>query len=100
VKLERVEKLMERLAEPGQFRNATEAARNYYDFMPIQSDTPTDTPAGSAARVEVYAQRYQNGEAIYHPDDSKIGYAPRYDTRKVEFISRLLGDRLIRLKDI
>lgn len=33
-------------------------------------DEPTDTPPGSEERIEVYAERMERGEELYHPKDA------------------------------
>ena len=45
-------------------------------FEPRPASAPTDTPAGSWARVEVYSQRYLRGEELFHPGDANTIVAP------------------------
>ena len=41
------------------------------DFAPVETDefSPTDAPAGSRTKLEVLAQRVQQGLPLWHPDD-------------------------------
>lgn len=46
------------------------------DFAPVTTDgfAPTDAPAGSRAKLEILAERVQNGEPLWHPDD-RVDYS-------------------------
>ena len=57
-------------------RNVFEAILKYghdEDFVPEAGEQfrPTEAPAGSAAKIEVLAQRVQRGEPLWHPDDRR-----------------------------
>ncbi|MBO7679446.1 MAG: hypothetical protein IJG83_00320 [Thermoguttaceae bacterium] len=49
---------------------------NDEDFVPTVTDDfcPTDAPAGSAAKVEVLAERIRNGFPLWHPED-RVSYS-------------------------
>jgi hypothetical protein len=42
-------------------------------FEPQPASEPTETPRGSKERIAVYRQRYDRGEELFHPDDSRSG---------------------------
>jgi len=41
------------------------------DFDPPEPSCRTDYPAGSIQKIDVFRQRLERGESLFHPDDQK-----------------------------
>jgi hypothetical protein len=57
-----------------QVRNVFETILKYghdEDFAPVETDefSPTDAPAGSRDKLEILAERIQQGLPLWHPED-------------------------------
>jgi hypothetical protein len=57
-----------------QMRNVFEAILKYghdEDFVPDDGDdfVPTEAPAGSRQKLDILAQRVQQGAPLWHPED-------------------------------
>ncbi len=46
--------------------------RHWCDARPEPAAAPTDTSPGSEERMEVYRQRFENDQELFHADDAWI----------------------------
>ena len=54
------------------------------DFWPVAAARPTETLVGSVERIEVYRQRVELGQNIWHPEDSVAQMEPDVNMRTIE----------------